>query len=176
MYCGNNPVNFVDPDGNQSYNTFLTNAKRSGGEMIYRKNENLVNVSKHEFAIQSMTELAYIHADLLFAKYNNLGGKEKENLTANTITYIKTSYAVGNSITRGAVIKVASELLEGYTIGKICKLFNLQDDFAEAMFEKIGEKAPLDDIIEYVLENTVTDTIENVMAEYNEAAEVVDEE
>jgi hypothetical protein len=175
VYCGNNPVNFVDPDGKQTYDTFFTKATHSGGEIIYNYNQNLACVSKYEFSMKSLNALYEAEASLVFCNLNYLGGREKENLTANIVTYTKTSYAVGNSIVRGAAIHIAAEYLEGYTVGKVVKLFDLQNEIADEVLEKFGAESPLDDVIEYILDNTIPDTIDNVRAEYNEAAGVLDE-
>ena len=174
-YCGNNPINFVDPDGKQAYDTFFTTATRTGGEMIHNYNNNLQDVSDDEFSQLAKSYLYDIHSNLMMAKYNYLGGIEKKNLTTNIVTYTKTSYAVGNSIVRGVAIHIAAEYLEGYTVGKVVKLFDLQNEIADAVLEKFGAESPLDDVIKYILDNTIPDTIDNVRVEYNEAAGVLDE-
>ena len=54
-------------------------------------------------------------------------------------------------------------------------MFDLLNDITDMVLEKFGEEAPLDDVIKYILDNTIPDTIDNVRVEYNEAAGVLDE-
>ena len=88
---------------------------------------------------------------------------------------MKTWNQLDNSHFIRVAIKMSAKILANYSVGKLVSCLGLENEVANNILKEFGANVPIDKAFEYIMDNVIPDSIDNVRKEYNSAAGIDNE-